>query len=331
MESWSTIYMILLLAMFAAGRDCDPNAPPQCGTLWFYHIPKTGGTTVMQLLRDAEVRSKPGAKYQFPVTTPCFQYMNFMAQYQYMGKVPADERTSLWKSKYQIALAMVRHGISSKTTTLVHHHHGGPGLHEFEPYLQELRKMHEREGCFFKLVTALREPVSHAVSSFYFVRKGAKDPNQDWPAVLTGKGQREAGDYLEVNNYQTRYILNNHRDLDEHMSVGRRVGAVDTNHVCEAARLIKRNVDVVGFTSDLSSFIEEISSLVSLPFKKAGKKNANKHSQQPPSDVKSTLERQLAPDRALYWHLHNGSDSTETLNSLSMPEACLNLGVDIST
>jgi hypothetical protein len=206
--------------------------------------------------------------------------------------------------------------------------------------IKELKEFHKQIGCAFTVATVFREPVSHAISSFYFnLDPHHADPNiSTWDSHLSGKGHRKHGTYMELDNYQTRYTLNNHRDLIEFVKIGSKVGSVNTTHLCIAARVIRDVVDVVGFTDHLSEFWSNVLaghvSPNSVGTSSAGalrEYNKNSYKKEPPTAAVQALAKNLETDIALFWYLRNGTASTATIDGKKLPDACSEIGVKLGT
>ena len=223
-----------------------------------------------------------------------------------------------WRYKLKEVTKKITDGIADRRatyTTLVHHHHGGPGLKAFEPHAAALRAIHTAAGCLFTFVTVLREPISHAISTYYYMQDD-KNEWYTWGEMLAGRsGPRgPRGPHLALDNSQTRYILNNHRLLKEAYPIGN-AGNVTMRHVCEAARLISTMADLVGTTAGLDMFLKRLGVVVrhssgwgGLAPANAPHENANRHAK-PPAYVVPALTSKLAPDIALFDYFANGSTS----------------------
>mmetsp|Transcript_5636 Transcript_5636/g.22156 ORF Transcript_5636/g.22156 Transcript_5636/m.22156 type:complete len:312 (-) Transcript_5636:606-1541(-) len=113
----------------------------RCGVVYFYHVPKTGGTTIARhLIRNGG----------------CFNFFGRLQEYKWEKDV--ERLHELFEQ------------VNSKAGSrfCVHHHHAGPMLHEFLPQLREWRAKLEKKGCTMLLATVLREPYKQVLSELAF-------------------------------------------------------------------------------------------------------------------------------------------------------------------
>lgn len=138
--------------------------------IYFYHIPKTGGTYVNQYLKNLSIYLK--AKYiSFYDNSPNVSYLN--------------------KKKYIntfMHLDLNKHYI-------FHHHHGFPGLKFSYIYLKTLRDKLEQNNIKFIMFTILRDPISRINSSINYNKKLS---NYEIDKYIISK-----------NNYICKYLLYN--------------------------------------------------------------------------------------------------------------------------
>lgn len=150
--------------------------------LYYYHIPKCGGTTIKGQLKNM-AKAHGG------------EYHNLDASMKRHGRIRRminDYRVrSLCKS------------LSRETADLklVHHHHGYLGLGDLVNQIAELKRRVRDAGNEIYLFTCVREPVSLHVSRVNFLRNnyGMKDLSFD-----------EACENPRHHNYMVRYLLQNH-------------------------------------------------------------------------------------------------------------------------
>ena len=255
-----------------------------CRTLWFYHVPKTGGTSIVSALRRSAQRHSGEVAY-----------FNLMARHTHMDKVPEAERPTLWRRKYATVRRGVLAAMDAGRIALVHHHHGGPGLAEFAPHLGELRRLHAARNCSLTVLSVFREPMEHAVSSFYFTAPAGAlgtpaGRERTWRRQLAGQGRR-GGAHLELDAFQIRYTLNNHRDC--HQVVPIPFGGVNRSHACQAARLVRECVDVVGRTEELGGLAEAVRWVPGLERGWGSRKNVGKKEGEVPRWAAVELRRRL--------------------------------------
>ena len=97
------------------------TAPMQCGLLWFTHVPKNGGTSIVKMLEEAA--SAGGWRFHDSLflTMPYFDYPGW--------PVPPERRVdiSMWETSpgWQALLSDLR---QPRPRIVLHHHDGMPGL-----------------------------------------------------------------------------------------------------------------------------------------------------------------------------------------------------------
>jgi hypothetical protein len=108
-----------------------------------------------------------------------------------------------------------------------------------------------------KSTNNILDPTFRFLGTYYFNHKKDK-----W---YTDEGIKQVlSSFTAIDSYQTRYLLNNHRNLRQKFPLGG-VGTLTKAHLCEAARLVDSVVDEVGFTSDLDAFMERLQKQLGLP------------------------------------------------------------------
>ena len=133
----------------------------KCGVLWYLHIPKTGGTTIMHHFHDLHERYN-------------WQYANM-----WKLQVPPNEKGppgspyhwTAWNTTKKWTNVVLPELSQAQPRLIVHAHHNMPGLGDpymFNQVLMPMKRSLEAKGCELRLATALREPVSEVVSLMLF-------------------------------------------------------------------------------------------------------------------------------------------------------------------
>ena len=141
-------------------NDAAADAPMSCGVMWYLHVPKTGGTTMMHHLHSHA--EEYGWKYAD----------------MWKMRIPKQETNPLysphhWKTwnmteEWKVVLDERE---QPKPKLIVHHHHNVPGLGDSYMLNQVLSPMAQAltsKGCEFRFTTVLREPVSELKSLMLF-------------------------------------------------------------------------------------------------------------------------------------------------------------------
>jgi hypothetical protein len=225
-------------------------------------------------------------------------------------------KDTVWLRKWSLVNKHIRNPNRNKRNgafVTVHHHHGGPGLHELEASINELKAYSEGQGCPFKVVTVVRDPLDHAISTYYFTHKKKK-----W--YTDENIEKVLGDFTAVDNGQIRYAINNHRHLRPAYPMGG-VGSLTNTHLCEAVRLMDSVVDEVFFLSDLDGHMNRLQEQFSLPTSQKRKANKNKRRDAvPPRKLVDGLVARGALDRELYDYLVRKNSSSTGV--AEWPAAC---------
>jgi len=142
-----------------------------CGIIWFYHVHKTGGSTITSHMEYGWKRRKWPANFQFHDT------INFLRKHQ---------PENIWKVKLK--------SIQTRATKLlaqdgnyifVHHHHSVPNFCEVqeEPAYQKIKDIIQQKGCRIWSFVTLRDPHDH----FYSVMGQWHVKQKDWPFYFSDK------------------------------------------------------------------------------------------------------------------------------------------------
>lgn len=219
--------VVLLVVMSVEGSSTmEPEDEGQCGILWFLHIGKTGGTTVMSYMSDE------AAKHDL-------RYVDFFS-----WDVPH------WEWETSDCLKEIKAEVfgKDKPRLVVNHHHGTPGMTpEFiRDHLQPLACAAYAKGCTFTLTTLLRQPVSHLRSFNVYKHHLQKErgelaqfDNFDFPKSLQECIYDFQATYIEHGSKATDITINNGASL------------------AYVTKVLRENFSLVGFTETLNEFLED--------------------------------------------------------------------------
>ena len=131
-------------------NDSVAEAPMKCGVLWYLHVPKTGGTTVMHHFHDNHERYN-------------WRYANL-----WKLQIPPREKGppgspyhwAAWNHSKKWTDVVLKEIAEPQPRLIVHAHHNMPGLDD--PYmwngvLMPMKRSLEAKGCELRLATALRD------------------------------------------------------------------------------------------------------------------------------------------------------------------------------
>lgn len=185
-----------MLLLVAAGILLAPTRVSatfcgKCGILYFYHVPKTGGSSMDAFIhRIAKAEGMP--------------YINFWGDdpsEHVQGSKPSygschSRSFHLKPTVAQIGkYARTLHPQTNPARVYVHHHHGGPMLTDFLPTIMKWQQQLRSRGCNLWLTTVLREPKGRLVSALSYNHI----PQKGWNAFLEGHQAPEVS-YIVFNH-----------------------------------------------------------------------------------------------------------------------------------
>ena len=149
-------------------RERAPDKQMECGLLWFTHISKTGGTSIQTMLQELAGANGWTFHDSLFLTFPNFD-TDPPALLPERDFDPADttfQSAPAWGSLVNDLNATT----NPKPKLIVHHHDGMPGLSnpDLRAFLGRTRRDLRSRGCDLVMATALRSPVSRAVSDASF-------------------------------------------------------------------------------------------------------------------------------------------------------------------
>mmetsp|Transcript_75913 Transcript_75913/g.144397 ORF Transcript_75913/g.144397 Transcript_75913/m.144397 type:complete len:378 (-) Transcript_75913:67-1200(-) len=262
------------------------HVAPVCGVLWFYHIGKCAGTSILQWFR--ELKEKDAVQIVFDVQSDM-----------------VDVNFTEFNNEY---LQPLVHNMTGKLVA-VHHHHRGPGLYGLDPYFSDLKKQLNSQGCSLIRWTLLREPVSRLKSAVNFElqlhhrsiqSKVAYD--QAFREYLLESGVTDFENRRD--NAQVRYTLNNF-GIDAESKFSMPFGS-SNEAALDAATRILDSFEVVGTVEEVDKSIKNVTKLlelpdVPLPTDNARRKQYQKYDDLPlPDDIQRLIEKRTRLEAKLY-------------------------------
>jgi hypothetical protein len=164
------------------------RSQPKCGILWFYHIPKCGGTALLEWID----RMRQNGYFNKE-----FVRLSYTAQ-QYENRTDIND----------IVAWLETLAVPGNPPVIVHHHQRGPGLYGFNLTFMQLKEKVVAAGCQFIRMTVLRKPVDRLISELYYnkiLRYGAQDP----PQGMLNLYKQWLMNNFHYDNWQVRFLLNN--------------------------------------------------------------------------------------------------------------------------
>ena len=233
-------------------RPCDEwtgtsaartEKPLTCGVLWFLHIPKTGGTTLMRHFHANKGRNG-------------WRYANM-----WKNPVPEEERGApgsghqwaTWNISREWTHVVLDELAKPKPKLIVHSHHNMPGLGDAymrDAILHPMAKSMRSKGCGVRFVTVLREPVAEIVSLMMFRHVP--------PSSFV--------ECVEKNAEATsKYIMYNFRTQWPEMYRTGVPTQEEGEALLQAGQDVLHNFSLVGRTDQLDDFVADINVMLGWP------------------------------------------------------------------
>lgn len=190
----------------------------KCGVIFFYHINKVGGRTVQEHLKEST-----------------HQYLQYFANEKDWTQALPDIESFLNFD-----------GATRDMWKTLEIHHGFPGL-LLQQNLIKWEAVVKSQGCAFKKVTLLRNPIERLVSNIKWNKVAAED----------------FASYIDqMSNWMTRHLAFNICNEELICSWKKRTGVSNSPEMSDEHYLslieVLDTFDVVGVMEDLQSFVNEV-------------------------------------------------------------------------
>ncbi|KAL9179790.1 hypothetical protein ACHAXT_007760 [Thalassiosira profunda] len=221
-----------------------PNAPYDCGVIFFYHIPTTGGASINAWFR----------KYKKPE----FGSIKYYQWWELAVRKDGSYHPNPEHCEEKFYRGMEEHisDLGPNEWRIAHSHVTSQYLNESEDVLYKWRSTVEAQGCQLINSIMLRDPLSHTMSLHKIV--GAK--NSTWDEWLTHLATpSDPGrwatvlDFFLYNNHGLRY----HDDYPNGPGGRNPYNVTKKEKVRRAMELLHRHFDVVT-VSDHATFMGKI-------------------------------------------------------------------------
>jgi len=244
---------------------CAPRhtAPMMCGVLWFWHIEKTGGTTIRNYFKRADELGQ----------LRDWKYVDMFEGRDAIRRKEGAENDGMnsvywsdWEASEQWERA--KHELSKPAPKLiVHAHHHMPGLanRQLMQKFATMRAELEQKGCGLRLATVLREPWSlqESLVSYKIYQQGKYGETENPRASTPEKAVEFLGG---KHNAQCQYVMfgsQEQQPLRTNPASFLTCGA--ERFLGSVAKVILDDLDLVGATFKLDTFIGGINSILGLP------------------------------------------------------------------
>lgn len=208
---------------------------------YYYHIPKTGGSTMDHFLRFIS-RNVPNSKmYNF------------------------QSHSSLVPNNIDFNKIFDKENLKKYDYIFIRHHHGYYGLMHYANILIEKKKELEKNGHTLKIFTTIRDVLSFNNSRFNYIkdRCGWRGTKSDF---LTNE---------KHYNVQTKYLFFCHHGEWPKGEIT--IDVINKTLTCNNVIKLSEVVDIFIETKNIDIFMDTMSKSFNLKYSKS-KKNRNKHS-----------------------------------------------------
>jgi hypothetical protein len=221
--------------------------PPslECGVYYYYHVGKTGGTSVLDWQQKI-------AKMAYDE----IKHIDWFYVREYMD--------GMWKFKLdKMIIPSVRKLASTGNGWIsIHQHHRTPGLRMMIPLLQEWRENVEAKGCAFVTAVTIRKPLDWIRSLVTY----NEIPDQELASFLSTtvpKTEKSQSRYL-LYNFFARYngtnmpefhpLETNRKDVPDYLENGPNLNDEEME---EVLFYIRNYFDIVGQTENMDEFFRQ--------------------------------------------------------------------------
>ncbi|KAL7533994.1 hypothetical protein ACHAXR_009790 [Thalassiosira sp. AJA248-18] len=220
------------------------NLPYDCGVVFFYHIPSTGGASINSWFK----------KYQNPILGNLTYYAYWEIETRKDGSFnPAPE-----EGEAKFAKGMSEHiqNLGPNEWRIAHSHLTSTYLNESEDLLYKWRSDVEAQGCQLINTVMFRDPLNHMMS-LHKVITAKQSTRDEWTKYLsspTGPGLWATMlDFFLYNNHALRY----HEDYPNGPGGRNPYNVTKEVKVARALGLLHRHFDIVT-VGDHATFMDTI-------------------------------------------------------------------------
>lgn len=212
---------------------------PQCGLIVLPHVPKTGGSTIVDIMHNLPNWTYPAGDKQMRSTV--LSVLNEVKDFDQLNHSQRQTRTFRFLSKRYIL-----HFNDFKTTYLFHVH--------MAPNLAKIRSVYAAAGCSMQVGIALREPSAQVYSTYKFFRLKDWRHVPHWSPIRHNETaqQDDFGAWLQTtSNPQVAWLTNQHCTDALGCNV---VPASACEQHLERAHHLLDQADVLATTNSVESF-----------------------------------------------------------------------------
>ncbi|KAL7543409.1 hypothetical protein ACHAXR_012693 [Thalassiosira sp. AJA248-18] len=146
-------------------RQVTPTAraalPHKCGMVFFYHIPSTGGATIVKWLTQYTSGQNGTAKF----------FTHWHRSKDGLGGAENGQKVFIEGNKKHGGMNEFVQNFGSDEWRISHCHHSSMHLNVTEHSLSQWRSAVESQGCAFIANVMLRDPLSHSMSLYKHIKR----------------------------------------------------------------------------------------------------------------------------------------------------------------
>ncbi len=155
--------------------------------IYYYHIPKCGGSFIRQYLTRLNDKNK---------NSIFIPYVN------------------IFEHQYHTVPIIIKNILDLKYNNIfIYHHHSPYGMRDIHDCLEETKDKIINSGGTFFLFTSVREPTSYITSHINFINNAPE--TGPWPKEYRWSYDRAINEKW-FSNYQSKYLLYNHYSLESY-------------------------------------------------------------------------------------------------------------------